>query len=73
MEIGDCKALGKLIRSVRKGSRITQRDLAFAAGTGLRFIIELEQGKVTCQLGKVFDVANVLGIRLSFAPPPTTI
>ena len=41
---------------------VTQKALAFTSGTGLRFIIELEQGKPTCQIGKVLTVINTLGI-----------
>ena len=43
MDIVDSKALGKVIRLTRKRLKVTQKDLALASGTGLRFIIELEQ------------------------------
>ena len=62
--------IGKLARSTRKAMRLTQKQLALASGTGLRFIIELEKGKPTCQLGKVLTVLQTLGIKLRFAPPP---
>jgi hypothetical protein len=35
-----------------------------ASGTGLRFIIELEKGKPTCQLGKALGILQALGLRL---------
>jgi transcriptional regulator with XRE-family HTH domain len=50
----------------------TQKDLAMTSGTGLRFIIELEQGKPTSQIGKVLTVLNTLGVTLSLTPPPVT-
>lgn len=55
------EAVGKTIRETRKRLGVTQRDLAFASGTGLRFIIELERGKTTCQIGKVLRVLHALG------------
>lgn len=59
--------LGQVIRQVRKQLGVTQRDLALTAGTGLRFIIELEKGKRTCQIGKVLQVLHVLGIQLNLS------
>jgi hypothetical protein len=43
--------------------------LALTSGTGLRFIIELEKGKETCQIGKVLTVIQTLGIRIALTPP----
>lgn len=63
------ESIGKLVRSTRKSLGATQKDLALTSGTGLRFIIELEQGKPSCQLGKVLTVLHTLGIGISFATP----
>jgi len=60
--IKNSEQLGKLIRTKRTLLKVTQKELALAAGTGLRFIIELERGKETCRIGKVFDVFQALGI-----------
>lgn len=57
--------MGAFIRKVRKGLGVTQSDLALTAGTGVRFIIELENGKPTCQIGKIIQVMQVLGIQLN--------
>ena len=54
--------IGELIKTTRNESGLTQKDLALTSGTGLRFIIELERGKPTCQLGKVLTVLHTLGI-----------
>jgi hypothetical protein len=43
--------------------------LALTSGTGLRFIIDLEKGKDTCQIGKVFTVLQTLGIKIALTPP----
>jgi y4mF family transcriptional regulator len=63
------KQIGELVRSVRKQMGATQKDLAMTSGTGLRFIIELEQGKPTSQIGKVFTVLNTLGVTVRLTPP----
>jgi len=60
--IKNTEQLGKLIRAKRTLLKVTQKELALAAGTGLRFIIELERGKETCRVGKVFDVLQALGL-----------
>jgi y4mF family transcriptional regulator len=63
------KQIGELVRSVRKQMGATQKDLAMTSGTGLRFIIELEQGKPTSQIGKVLTVLNTLGVTVNLGPP----
>jgi HTH-type transcriptional regulator / antitoxin HipB len=60
----DAKEIGKTIKNARKKLGVTQRDLALTSGTGLRFIIELEQGKPTCQLEKTLTVIRTLGLTL---------
>lgn len=64
------KDIGELVRSTRKAMGATQKDLALTSGTGLRFIIELEKGKPTCEFGKVLTVLQTLGISINFTPPP---
>lgn len=59
--------IGQYIRKIRKGLGVTQRDLALTAGTGLRFIIDVENGKPTCQIGKILQVIHVLGIQLNLS------
>lgn len=58
------KQLGAAIRERRRQLKVTQKDLAMTSGTGLRFIIELEQGKATCQIGKILVVTQALGLQL---------
>jgi y4mF family transcriptional regulator len=61
--------IGAVIRSTRKTLGVTQRDLALTSGTGLRFIIELEKGKETCELGKALRVLHTLGIEMTLSAP----
>jgi HTH-type transcriptional regulator / antitoxin HipB len=62
--------IGELIRQTRKRLGVTQGDLALTSGTGLRFIIDLEKGKETCEIGKALSVLNTLGIEMTLTPPP---
>jgi HTH-type transcriptional regulator/antitoxin HipB len=57
--------LGVAIRARRRELGVTQKDLAMASGTGLRFIIDLEKGKPTCQTGKMLQVLQALGLDLA--------
>ncbi len=61
--------IGKIVRRTRKAMRVTQKDLALTSGTGLRFIIDLEKGKPTCQLDKALTVLSTLGISLELKAP----
>jgi HTH-type transcriptional regulator / antitoxin HipB len=61
--------IGALIRDTRKRLGVTQKDLALTAGTGLRFVIDLEKGKETCELGKSLRILQTLGITLTLTPP----
>ena len=61
--------IGKLVRDTRKKLGVTQKDLALTSGTGMRFIIDLEKGKETCEIGKALAILNTLGIKITLTPP----
>lgn len=69
MSIRNAADFGKLIKETRKAEKITQKSLAAACGTGIRFIRELEKGKASCELGKSLLVATMLGIQLTGLRP----
>lgn len=69
MNIGSPEQLGATIRGERKRLRVTQKDLAMASGTGLRFIVDLEKDKPTCQIGKIFQVLRALGVEIRIDMP----
>ncbi len=48
--------------------KLTQKDLAMTCGTGLRFIVDVERGKETCQIAKTLLVAQMLGLEVSVTP-----
>jgi y4mF family transcriptional regulator len=56
------------VKAARRKLKLRQADLAAAAGVGLRFLIELEAGKPTAQLGKTLDVLNALGLDCTLTP-----
>ena len=56
--------LGARIRLARKAQGLTQTELAEIAGTGQRFISELERGKASAQLGLALHVLQLLGLEL---------
>ncbi len=58
-------AFGSFVRSRRKALKMRQDDLALATGVGRRFLIDLEAGKPSCQLGRSFLVAEALGLRVT--------
>ncbi len=61
--------IGSLIRATRKRQGLRQGELAAAANVGVRFLIELEGGKPTAQLGKVLSVLSALGVTIDLKRP----
>lgn len=53
--------IGARIREIRKAQGVSQETLAGLAGTGQRYISELERGKTTARLGEMLKVLNALG------------
>lgn len=56
--------LGKLVKQVRQDQSLLQSDIAGLAGTGNRFIVDLERGKPTLQLQKVLDTLDLMGLEV---------
>ena len=48
--------IGRQIRQDRKRRGMTQADFAMSVGVGRRFIIDLERGKETIEVGKMLNV-----------------
>lgn len=64
--------IGRIVRETRRAQRLRQDQLAGAAGVGVRFLVELEGGKTTAQLGKALAVLAALGCAVRIDPPPGT-
>ncbi|MDZ4186302.1 MAG: helix-turn-helix transcriptional regulator [Desulfuromonadales bacterium] len=63
--------LGALLRQVRKRQGITQEDLSGLASIGPRLIGEIERGKPTAEIGKVFHLLASLGLEIVVQPRTT--
>lgn len=59
--------IGAAVRQARRSHGLTQTQLAGLAGTGLRFISELERGKPNVALDKTLAALAVLGLRLQIS------
>lgn len=67
--IRTCEAMGKIIRDLRRAQGVTQAQLAGLSNTGVRFISDLENGKETCQTGKMLHVLATLGVDIVIKSP----
>ena len=61
--------IGKLVQTERKRQGVTQLQLAGMAGTGIRFISDLENGKGTIQVQKLLKVLHTLGLGMFVFSP----
>jgi y4mF family transcriptional regulator len=62
--------IGEFVRSRRKASDLTQRELGELAGVGTRFVSELERGKASVRLDVVNRVLAVFGKSLGIVDAP---
>ncbi len=60
--------LADFLKNKRKQLNLTQHQLAFKAGVGLRFIRDMEQGKTTLRMDKVNQVLKLFGQELGPQP-----
>lgn len=61
-------SLSLYLKDKRKSLGLTQQQLAFKAGVGIRFIREMEQGKETLRMDKVNQVLKLFGQELGPVP-----
>ena len=57
--------IGRRVRQARRAMGMTQQRFADFAGVGRRFIVELEKGKPSLEIGRVLGVCAAAGIKLS--------
>ena len=67
MNIKNVKGLAQIIRQTRKKQKLTQAQLAAASGVGVRFIVDLENGKETCQIAKTIRIVKMLGLDIEIS------
>ncbi len=65
-------ALGGFVAELRRSLKIRQADLALRAGVSRQWIVAMEQGKPTLEVGLVLRTLETLGLEVSVAPldPP---
>ena len=63
--------LGKQIKIARKERNMTAQDLADRAGISRGLLQRIEKGNLKCQIGAVFEVATLVGIKLFDADTPS--
>ncbi len=63
-KVNQIAAINSEIKNLRKKLGLNQVEFAKRAGIGLRFLRELEQGKMSVRLDKLFQVVNFLGYHL---------
>ena len=68
----DAVSFGKMVRAQRKAQGLRQQDLANAAGVGRRYIVEMERGKPTLQIGQALRIARFLDIIPVIVPTQNT-
>lgn len=66
-KLKDVSAIGAKIRSIRKAQGVSQGTLAGLAGTGQRYISEIERGKQTARIREMLKVLDALGAGLYIA------
>lgn len=57
--------ISEFVKERRKFLGLTQKDLSFKSGVGLRFVRDLEQGKQTLRMDKVNQVLALFGHELA--------
>lgn len=62
--IANAEELGRIVHTERKAQKLTQTELADVCNVGLSFIVNLEHGKKTAEIGKCLHVLQMLGIDL---------
>ena len=64
--------LAQIAGDLRRGLKIRQADLARRAGVSRQWIVAMEQGKPTLEVGLVLRTLEVLGLELTLKPldPP---
>ena len=63
--------LGGLIRAARKERKLTAQELADRAGISRGLLQRIEKGDLKCEIGAIFEVATIVGVKLFDADETT--
>jgi HTH-type transcriptional regulator/antitoxin HipB len=67
--VTNTKQLGQLTKFVRKNQNLDQATAASLSGNGTTFTSEFENGKPTVEIGRVLNVLDALGIKMTLDIP----
>lgn len=67
--INNAAAIGKVVRASRKAQKIRQDDAAGSMGVSENFLGKIERGSESVQWGKLFQVLEGLGVRVTVDVP----
>jgi transcriptional regulator with XRE-family HTH domain len=65
--------LGMLVRATRRSHRLRLDDVAGGANVGPVFVGDVEHGKETVQIGRVFKLLEELGIKMVLDIPQAAL
>lgn len=68
MRIETAAELGATIRQQRMASGLTQAALADKAGVSRKWLVEVESGKYSAEVGRVLDVLWAAGLNIELTP-----
>lgn len=63
-KINNSKELGEYILRERKNLQLTQKEISDFTDVGRKFVLDVEKGKNTAQIGKIFELLSGLGLEL---------
>lgn len=61
----DASAIGAAIRDLRRAKGVSQASLAMAVGINRTYLSNLEQGRFSEQLGRLFAIFRQLGAQVA--------
>ncbi len=69
IDIDNAAAIGDVVRASRKAQKIRQDDAAGSIGVSENFLGKVERGSDAVQWGKLFQVLDGLGVRVTVDVP----
>ncbi|MFT6031440.1 MAG: HTH-type transcriptional regulator/antitoxin HipB [Oleiphilaceae bacterium] len=69
IQIKSVEELGAIGKAVRKSQDFDQATLGAFSGNGINFVSQFENGKPTAEIGRVLEILDTLGIKLTIDVP----
>jgi transcriptional regulator with XRE-family HTH domain len=65
----DIRNISGIVKSLRKSSGLTQKELANMAGVGKTLVFEIEHGGTKVSLANLLKILKVLNTKVTLTPP----